>query len=866
MRRTIKMIRYIRILMKQRKLWFFWCAVGCGIWLQMGCLPDLEERDKAQSSFGLLGGTIAKEHQAVGALVIHRQQAFCSGTLVEARTILTAAHCVDEVKRLMNAGTSVEWRVGGLVGEERVESFYRVASAVNYPTWSAEDGEIPQDDIGLLFLERVVRHVSPLLLSSRSLDGVALGAETIWVGYGWLQTEPFPVHALQRYEVSLPMIQRSLDRFEGYAIGRSACHGDSGGGVLLKESDGWRVVGVSSYGMGSKNESGQARCDGTSVAFRVDAYRAWITKTIVQSLPPCKQDADCGGGARCEQGRCVLVMAAAHASLCRPCSVSQQCGAGGNVCMRMGAERRCLQACGKADECPTGYACGVLYSIRQCLPNSGVCRDEVCKKDADCGAVERCEQGRCVAPSLSVGVGVCGACKDGSCQAGQRCVRLEKEISRCLQDCVSDAYCPTGYRCQDIAGGRSCVPNDGMCGCQSDRDCPSVQVCRAGRCERAKGRALDQPCDEQKPCAPGLRCAYNQANQRICQRLCGLPAKKELERTLGTPGSFCRDGACGAGGFCAEVAGYAAPICFAQTCGSDQDCSQGGRCIDIKGVGKSCICDQDKDCKTGHCEKGLFRNVFRKEVGACAPLPPVLGEVDCLAGTLCKDASKDLDCHVNSVACVCRRPREVGESCGGLNSCAQGLRCATTDRGSLCLEPCVSGAVGGCTQTGGACVIAGERAGEGYCGCSTLHGCPQELHCQGGLAGGLGYCAKADEGPRCGDGVCSYGEDCENCSIDCGCQAGALCYQGVCQEGGMTSWLETSKTMQQLPCDPKTAVCPPSQTNCIGGNCTTDTQRVSCQAFDTSLGGWGGWGWFGWLGCLVLILRRKRMIRNPPTV
>lgn len=830
---------------------WLWCAIG----LQMGCSALVEEGEPAQQSFGLLGGTLEREHRAVGALVVHRQQAFCSGTLIEARTILTAAHCAEEVRRLLDAGTVVEWRVSVQVGEESVEAFYRVKKAVNYPTWSAEDGEIPQDDIGLLFLERMVRHTSPLLLSSRSLDGVALGTQTRWIGFGWLQTEPFPVHALRRYEIFLPMTQLSSDRLEGYAVGKSACHGDSGGSVLLEEKGGWRVVAVASYGMGTRTEWGQARCDGTSVAFRVDTYRAWITQTQAQSVLPCKQDAGCGAGARCTQGRCELVMAAPHPSLCRPCSVSQQCGGGGNLCARMAEGRRCLQACGGADECPQDYACGVLFGVRQCIPTSGACKEEVCKKDVDCGAVERCEQGRCVAPVLSVQVGVCAACEGGVCGVGQRCVRLGKEASRCLQDCVADVYCPTGFRCQDIAGGRSCVPNDGMCGCQSDRDCPSTQVCRSGRCERSKGRDLDQPCDEQHPCSPGLRCAYDHNNQRICQRLCGLPAKKEMERSLGIPGSFCRDGACALDGFCRDVAGYQTPICFAQTCISDQDCSQGGRCAEIKGVGRSCVCNQDKDCKTSHCEKDLFRRVFRKELGACAPPPPSLGEVGCLAGSVCKDANKEADCHVNSLACVCRRPREVGETCGGLYGCAQGLKCATTSRGSLCLEPCVWGSSDGCTQTGGACVIAGERVGEGYCGCSAVHGCSQGKHCQGGLAGGLGYCLQKEQGPRCGDGTCTYGEDCESCPTDCGCSEGALCYQGVCQAGGLSSWLEASKAIQPTTCG-KDSACSSTQPLCEEANCPTRVQRAGCQAVKVPMGG------LEFVGLLVLVFLRKPRRRN----
>ncbi|MCB9641561.1 MAG: trypsin-like serine protease [Myxococcales bacterium] len=826
------------------------CLVGLAL-LAMGCANEYSPEEIGVQEKKIIGGVPAERMQGVGALVARRGIPFCSGALIQGRTVLTAAHCIQEIHRLMKAGTPVEFRLDLPIHGEISSAYYTVTKAIEHPASSAELGQVPQNDLGLLFLDRVVHHAQPLPVVSRPMDSLAIGTEMVWTGYGLLQTTPFVVGAKRRFQAILPLLKMQADRLEGYAMGRSACSGDSGGPVLLQESGGLVVAGVISYGMGTKDDTGQSRCDGSSVAFRVDVYRSWMEQVEQQEFPACQGDSSCGVGAQCRDGVCVPTEAASHGRLCRPCSVSQECGGNGNFCARLAEGYRCLQTCGRDDACPAGYACGTIQGVKQCLPLAGSCSETTCKKNDDCGAGEICRSGKCSVPDVAVAAGACGACQSGTCAVGQRCVKLGAETSRCLQACEAGVFCPSGYACQEIGGGRSCVPVSGMCGCQSDRDCSGSQVCRGGQCQMPKGRALEQSCDDAHPCAPGLQCAYNHENKRVCQRLCGAPAQRALERSLGTPGSFCRDGACGLGGFCADI-GYPSPVCFAQRCEVDADCSNGGSCMNITGVGKSCVCSQDSQCKTGRCEKGLFQQIFRKDIGACAPPPPTLGEVGCMAGTTCRDASKDVACHVNSAACVCRRARGVGERCSALDACATGLVCANLSEGSVCLEPCVPGEAGGCSVTGGACVIPGNKPNEGFCGCSAVHGCPSGRFCQVSLAGGLGYCNENEQAPRCGDGVCSFGEDCSGCAADCGCADGASCYQGVCQEGAPISWLEESKSTSSYLCDSSKEICQVSQAACEGPNCAP-LMRMGCQSVE-------GTAWLGGLFGLFLLLavRRRR--------
>lgn len=129
----------------------------------------------------------------------------------------------------------------------------------------------------------------------------------------------------------------------------------------------------------------------------------------------------------------------------------------------------------------------ICADLREVLPLSGpppgLClapeaEPPSCEDDANCGAVERCICGRCLAP-------VCAG--DADCAPGQRC----GEDWSCRPVCGGDADCPAlRPRCEG-----------GLC----RRTCADVGACGEGQtCDLGRGTCRLLPCHSGEESCPGL--------------------------------------------------------------------------------------------------------------------------------------------------------------------------------------------------------------------------------------------------------------------------------------------------------------------------------------------------------------------------
>jgi hypothetical protein len=83
----------------------------------------------------------------------------------------------------------------------------------------------------------------------------------------------------------------------------------------------------------------------------------------------CAIDADCGAGRTCS--------AALPSGICTGCTTASDCPVGHDRCLA----GRCLRSCASSAECHAGMRC-----------NSGVCGQQACTSDGDCGPDHRCDQ------------------------------------------------------------------------------------------------------------------------------------------------------------------------------------------------------------------------------------------------------------------------------------------------------------------------------------------------------------------------------------------------------------------------------------------------------------------------------------------
>jgi hypothetical protein len=236
----------------------------------------------------VIGGTddTANRFANVGVLQLQIEGEwfdFCSGTLVRADVVLTAAHCTDFLVEEGDDGFGPDdLRIS--FDPEGDAPFATVDHIVVHPDWFTAPPCIgnskqrclapPAEDIALVFLDDPVAGVAPAPIADADyLDALNLKSETFTVvGYG---TDEFitgsvvapkaivVVDGVRSYRdvTAIPARDAFPDRF--LKITQSTCFGDSGGPLFHEGT----VVGINTWTF-------SLRCSGPNFAYRVDSTAA----------------------------------------------------------------------------------------------------------------------------------------------------------------------------------------------------------------------------------------------------------------------------------------------------------------------------------------------------------------------------------------------------------------------------------------------------------------------------------------------------------------------------------------------------------------------------------------------------------------
>ncbi|KAJ8912555.1 hypothetical protein NQ315_006627 [Exocentrus adspersus] len=204
--------------------------------------------------------------------------AFCGGSLISRQTVLTAAHCIE------NIYGPVEIVLGAHSIRQHEDTQLRLAASniVIHPEW---DSSLIRNDVALIRLPQPVQlneNIQIIDLAHNS-DSSFEGDQALASGWGRDSDQSQSISPVLR-EVEVPIISNRLcnvaylGAIEDSHIcasgldGKSTCSGDSGGPLVVDNTQ----VGITSFGIALGCEIGWP-----SAYARVSSYINWIRENSI---------------------------------------------------------------------------------------------------------------------------------------------------------------------------------------------------------------------------------------------------------------------------------------------------------------------------------------------------------------------------------------------------------------------------------------------------------------------------------------------------------------------------------------------------------------------------------------------------------
>ena len=481
-----------------------WLLMAGSLVLVVGCGPDDGLLDEVVNATyqPIINGKAANaiQFRPVGAFVVNTSlgyQSFCSGTVINRNTVLTAAHCLDDFKPGDPIGFFLGQKVGASGTSSNIIPVKTFWLHPKYKKTAKPPGTLTDFyDIALARLSSFAPAIVFKLIRPSELGAIVVGAKTEIVGFGQTKAGDKWSSGTKHYGTSAVRYVAHSEMMLTTGSARK-CHGDSGGPTFIdvdKSSKKLLKIG----GVASRGAEG---CTVGTIETRVDPFLSWIHSKA--TLP-------------CESGL---------SKSCTPtpkglggaCTKNSDCKS--NLCL----SKVCSQTCDVTkDDCPNGYYCKEPTGSQKAVCVKGIKPPP--KKEMG----EACRSN--------------GECKTNLCVDGI-----------CTQVCqVAKGNCPAGYYCKGQTGNGVCVkgtkPPPPPPKKDSGQACTAHADCKSGICVNANGQKLCTIyCTGDQSCWKGTICVQAGGDKQVC-----IPGKRDDPQPASSSG--CAVGGGSGGGLLVSLA------------------------------------------------------------------------------------------------------------------------------------------------------------------------------------------------------------------------------------------------------------------------------------------------------------------------
>lgn len=260
--------------------------------LSMGCAPA-DHFVSLENSDAIVGGEITTLKSPVAKYVVlvidDDSGSYCTGTLIRANVVLTAAHCLGK----RGDGLTLAFGRNPMSGNYIAR---RSAAVVVHPDYKKANSQDPHD-LALILIDGSAPHsFAPAKIPDNSFPMQKnLGFTAI--GYGRISGKsPQGIGVLRDTQLKVSHLTQSQKQFYvNQENGKGICNGDSGGPALMRYKGADYIVGVASaiyWTIPSSVRADQRAdyiskkdtCAEKSIYINLKSHQTWLSQALLQLL------------------------------------------------------------------------------------------------------------------------------------------------------------------------------------------------------------------------------------------------------------------------------------------------------------------------------------------------------------------------------------------------------------------------------------------------------------------------------------------------------------------------------------------------------------------------------------------------------